>query len=112
MPANERRRAILEALCVRRYDTQGNLAFEFGVTQRTIRHDILELSCTYPIYTVKGCGGGVFVEEWYKLDQKFFTKEDVDLLLRLMPYADGADKARLQSLICNFAPWNRRKEKS
>ena len=41
MTASERRNAILEVLCFRRFDTVANLAFEFGVTDRTIRNDIL-----------------------------------------------------------------------
>lgn len=63
MSANERRRAILEALCMRRFDTQVNLAYEFGVTRQTIITDILVLSCDYPIYTTTGGGGGVHVED-------------------------------------------------
>ena len=59
MTASERRNAILEVLCFRRFDTVANLAFEFGVTDRTIRNDILTLSLEYPIYTTKGNGGGI-----------------------------------------------------
>ena len=40
----ERRRAIMEVLCVRRHETRGNLAFEFGVSKRTIECDIQSLS--------------------------------------------------------------------
>lgn len=40
MKANERRMAILEALCERRHEQVANLSFEFGVTSWTIRQDI------------------------------------------------------------------------
>ena len=50
-------------MCFRRFDTVANLAFEFGVTDRTIRNDILTLSLEYPIYTTKGNGGGIHVDE-------------------------------------------------
>ena len=40
MRPNERRAAILDALCVRRQDTVANLAAEFGVNEKTIRRDI------------------------------------------------------------------------
>lgn len=40
--------AILEVLCKRRQETIDNLAQEFGVSRRTIRYDIEELSCAYP----------------------------------------------------------------
>lgn len=38
MTASERRNAILEVLCLRRFETVSNLAFEFDVTDRTIRN--------------------------------------------------------------------------
>lgn len=110
--ANERRRAILEALCERRFDTEGNLAFEFGVSPRTIANDILLLSCDYPIYTVRGGigGGGVFVEEWYKLDCKFFTDEQLELAERILPHLQGKDYETMVSMICSFAPGKRRRK--
>lgn len=37
MGPNERRKEIIEVLCKRRHDTMKNLAFEFGVSDRTIR---------------------------------------------------------------------------
>ena len=45
----ERRQKILEALCLRRHDTYGNLAHEFNVSTGTIRRDIVVLTCSYPI---------------------------------------------------------------
>lgn len=110
MSANERRRAILEALCERRFDTQGNLAFEFGVTRRTIITDILVLSCNYPIYTTTGGGGGVYVEEWYRLDCKFFTDKQLELAERLLPYLEGEDYETMKSMIHSFAPGKRRRK--
>ena len=44
----ERRQKILEALCLRRHDTYGNLAHEFNVSTGTIRRDIVVLTCSYP----------------------------------------------------------------
>lgn len=110
MSANERRRAILEALCERRFDTEGNLAFEFGVTQRTIANDIVELSCRYPIYTLTGGHGGVYVEEWYKLDCKFLTDKQTELLERVLPHLFGADYETMIEILQTFAPkkWRRR----
>ena len=59
MSATERRKDILEALCERKFDTRANLAFEFGVSKRTIDNDIIVLSLKHPIYTIPGRGGGV-----------------------------------------------------
>lgn len=40
MTASERRMALLEVLCLRRHETRENLAFEFGVSKRTIEYDV------------------------------------------------------------------------
>ena len=112
MRANERRRAILETLCERRKDTEVNLAFEFGVSRRTIVSDILELSCHYPIYTVSGGigGGGVYVEDWYRLDCKFFTDKQLELAERILPHLEGEDYETMLSMIQTFAPGKRRRK--
>ena len=70
MTADERRRAIWEAIRVRRHDKIQNLAFEFGVSRRTIEYDVERLSLHYPVYTTKRTGGGVHVEDWYKPEWK------------------------------------------
>ena len=60
MGPNERRQKIIELLCLRRRETMGNLAHEFGVSRRTILLDIEVLSCAYPIITMRGkYGGGI-----------------------------------------------------
>ena len=67
MTASERRNAILEDLCARRFERINNLAFQYGVTERTIRNDIMILSLEYPIYTAQGNGGGIYVDKNYRL---------------------------------------------
>ena len=44
MPPSERRSEILRLLCKRRHETAINLATEFGVSERTIRNDLVILS--------------------------------------------------------------------
>lgn len=80
MKANERRMAILEALCERRREQVANLAFEFGVTEWTIRQDILTLSLSYPVYTVQGHGGGVYIADGYRLGKKYFSQNNPSFL--------------------------------
>ena len=63
MTASESRNAILEDLCMRRFERINNLAFQYGVTERTIRNDIMTLSLEYPIYTAQGNGGGIYVDK-------------------------------------------------
>lgn len=106
MSPSERRSAILEALCARRQDTTENLAREFGVTDRTIRSDILELSCSYPVETVRGrYGGGVKVADWYRLNRKALSPEQAALLKKLAPSLQGDDLAIMNSIISQFAPY-------
>ena len=72
----ERRVALLTLLCKRRRDGIGNLAFEFGVSERTIRMDIEILSRDFPIYTIPGRGGGVFIMDGYQLGMKYLTETE------------------------------------
>ena len=83
MTAEERRRAILEALCARRHETRENLAFEFGVSKRTIEYDVVRLSQSYPIYTTKGTGGGIHVMDGYRLDEKYLSEPERSFLERV-----------------------------
>ena len=74
---NERRKAIIEILNLRRDVKIENLAFELRVSRRTIERDILFLSADYPIYTTKGTYGGVRVVEGAQLNlpSRFNTDE-------------------------------------
>lgn len=102
MTARERRKAILEALCLRRFDTLDNLAFEFKVSKRTIRYDIELLSLSYPIYTVQGNGGGIHVDENYRLGKSYLKKDQQELLERLLPNLNGKDATTMREIIKTF----------
>ena len=101
---NERREAILDRLCKRRQDTIDNLAAEFGVSRRTIRYDIEELSCAYPIESVKGrYGGGVRVADGYYLGRKYLKPTQQELLKRLSEQLSEEDLATMNSILSDFA---------
>lgn len=107
MSAIERREALLDALCVRRFDQVKNLATEFGVSEKTIRTDIEVLACSYPIETVRGrYGGGVKVLDWYHRGKKTLSPEQADLLKRLAPNLKDNDLAIMNSIISQFAPYS------
>lgn len=81
MGTAERRKEIMRLLCVRRHDTISNLAYEFGVSERTIARDIDILSSTEPIYTQ--CGryhGGVYVIDNYYMDRMYMTASELTVL--------------------------------
>lgn len=102
MTASERRKEILEVLCSRRTEIIDNLAFEFNVSRRTIRYDIEILSLDYPIYTSKGNGGGVYVDENFRLGKSYLKDEQQELLQRLLPELDGKDAEVMKSIIKTF----------
>ena len=97
--------AIYQALCARRQDTVDNLAHEFGVNEKTIRRDIEELTCSYPIETVRGrYGGGVKVSDWYRPTRTTLCPEQMQLLKKLAPSLNDTDLATMNSIISQFAP--------
>lgn len=109
MSPSERRQKILEVLCARRHDTCENLAREFNVCQRTIRYDIEELMCTYPIETVCGrYGGGIKIADGFYLghspyQSKTLNQEQTALLNRLKDSLSGNDRRILTSILNDFA---------
>lgn len=110
MSPSERRSRLLEVLCLRRHDTYGNLAHEFGVSRETIRQDVVELMCSYPIETVCGrFGGGVRVLDGYYCSQKSsfhetLTPKQIRLLRKLRTQLEGNDLETINSILVQFAP--------
>ena len=100
--ALERRQEILEVLCERRRESVENLATEFGVNERTIRRDIEYMTLSYPIYTVPGKGGGVYVGEGYRLSKKYLTDKQAELLEELSKGLTGNELAVMQSILKTF----------
>ena len=91
-------------LCKRRYDTISNLAQEFGVSIRTIKYDIEELTLAHPIETICGrYGGGVRVSDGYYADKKYLDIEQVNLLKKLYPLLSESDKKIMDSILKDFA---------
>lgn len=99
MTAAERRQAILEVLCLRRHETRENLANEFGVSKRTIEYDVLNLMLTYPVYTVQGNGGGIYVTDNFRLDRPRMNEKQTALLRKVLLTLSGEDKETMQNII-------------
>lgn len=102
MTARERRRTILEVLNQRRHVTRENLAYEFGVTARMIDYDIEKLSLEYPIYTVPGRGGGVYVDENFELRKEYLTDEQAAFLERITADLSPEDSSIAISILQKF----------
>lgn len=94
----ERRRKMLKILCRRRSETVHNLAFELGVSERTIRRDVEVLSLEEPIYTQSGrYGGGVYVQEGYSMDRMYMAPEELRVLQKISDIADRQALCRLNA---------------
>lgn len=102
MRANERRMRLIEELCERKFYTIDNLAFELGVSRRTICYDIEELSLSYPIFTAKGTGGGVWVRDGYRLGRRYLTEKQRELLERLSAGLTAKDAEIMESILSQF----------
>lgn len=103
MRPNERREAILKVLCHRRQDTIVNLANEFGVSIRTIKYDIDELTLSHPIETIRGrYGGGVKVADGYYIGRKYLKPRQRELLLRVQTELSDEDAILMQSILDDF----------
>ena len=79
-----------------------NLATEFNVNERTIRRDIEIISLSYPLKTVQGNGGGIYVEDWFQLGKTYLSDKQAALLEELASTLDGEKLKTLQSIIKQF----------
>lgn len=104
MTPSERRDAIIDVLCKRRQDTVANLAHEFGVSVRTIKYDIEELTLAHPIETIRGrYGGGVRIADGYYAGRKYLKPNQEELLIKLSDKLSGDDLAVMKSILRDFA---------
>lgn len=103
MTANERRMEILDKLLVERKTTLIALQNEFRISRSTAKRDIQELSCSYPIVTAQGNGGGIRLVEGYKLGMKYMSDEQTDLLERLAGQLVGTDYEIMRQILKLFS---------
>ena len=100
MSPSERRNEILHLLCERRHETTINLAAEFGVSERTIRADLVVLSCCYPIQTARGrFGGGIYLPDWFHMKSHTLSLEQQALLMKIRETLAGDDLQVMNSIL-------------
>ncbi len=98
MGTAERRSEIMKKLIRRRHETISNLAFELGVSDRTVRRDIEALSLTEPIYTQTGrYGGGVYIVSGYHTNTIYMSEKELGVLHKICEVAKKRDKCDLCS---------------
>lgn len=88
----------------RQQDTIGNLAFEFGVSSHTIRNDIRVLELEYPIYTRMEAGGGVFILDSSRLQQRWLTVRQRELLMDVCGALNNEQALLMKSIIGGLSP--------
>ena len=99
----ERRQLVLEYLLDQRHTTLDALCKEFEVSMSTMRRDILILSCSYPITTFQGGGGGIKIAEGYRLGMKYMTSNQKALLEKLSESLSGEELVTMYSILKTFS---------
>ena len=104
MTPSERRSEILHLLCKRRHETAINLSAELGVSERTIRADLVILSCYYPIQVVRGrVGGGIHLPDWFHMESRTLSSKQQVLLMKVRKTLSGDDLQVMNSILAQFA---------
>ena len=102
MTARQRRHVMIKKLSDRRRETRENFAAEFQVSLRTIDNDLVYLSEEYPVYTDRGHGGGIYVDKDFYLNQRYLSKTQKELLLRLKDTLEGEDRRIMENILKTF----------
>ena len=95
---------MIATLYERHNDIVGNRAFEFDASFHTIRNDIRVLELKYSIYTRMGAGGGVFILDSSRLQQRWLTVRQRELLMDVCSVLDDERALLMKSIIGGLAP--------
>ncbi|WP_370845409.1 hypothetical protein [Gemmiger formicilis] len=95
---------MIATLYERHNDIVGNRAFEFDASFHTIRNDIRVLELKYSIYTRMGAGGGVFILDSSRLQQRWLTVHQRELLMDVCSVLDDERALLMKSIIGGLAP--------
>ena len=95
---------MIATLYERHNDIVGNRAFEFDASFHTIRNDIRVLELKYPIYTRIGAGGGVYILDSSRLQQRWLTVHQRELLMDVCSALDDERALLMKSIIGGLPP--------
>ena len=95
---------MIATLYERHNDIVGNRAFEFDASFHTIRNDIRVLELKYSIYTRMGAGDGVFILDSSRLQQRWLTVHQRELLMDVCSVLDDERVLLMKSIIDGLAP--------
>lgn len=104
--ATERRQQMIEYISDRRSVKLQELMNEFQISRRTAIRDVELLTCSYPLYTVVGNGGGIRVADGWYLGRRYLRKDQEELLRRLLPGLQPDEQKTMQRILDSFATPN------
>lgn len=84
MNVADRRERLLRILTLKGRSTIPELANELEVSERTIIRDIEVISLEKPIFTIVGKNGGVYIDNYYLLNQLHMKEHETDLLYKII----------------------------
>ena len=99
MSANERRAEIIRILEGRREDNVKSLAYQLGVSVRTIKYDVETLACEYSIETVRSKNGCVRLMNGYREYMGNISEKQQQTLLAIIPMLDRESAKTLSELL-------------
>ena len=98
----ERRQEILEYVCQVRHTNLATIMQRFGISRATAIRDIQLLSCSYPIDTQQGGGGGIYIADGFRLGMKYLTDEQITLLEKLSYGLMGDELSTMKQILKTF----------
>ena len=101
--ATERRQLILEYISDHRHVQIQDIMNEFEISDSTARRDIQILSCSHPILTVQGNGGGVRAMDGWYLSRRYLHDDQEALLKKLLPGLQTDEQQVMQRILSAFA---------
>lgn len=105
MTAARRRAELVRILRGRKKDIVKNLSCELGVSERTIRRDLLTLTLEegYHIDVLPGNGGGVVFHNHSSPHKGILSREQIDVLTELAAYAGDYQASVLNGILEAYA---------
>ncbi|MBQ8146980.1 MAG: HTH domain-containing protein [Clostridia bacterium] len=95
----ERRNQLMQILSQRRLETSSRLATALGVSKRTIMRDVDALSLDFPIGTLSGRYGGVYLMKGYRYNSYgyYLNEEQTKILENLISGVEKEDEFRVSN---------------
>jgi predicted DNA-binding transcriptional regulator YafY len=99
----ERRLEIIRILHVKRSSSIPELAERLSVSSRTVQRDIQAIIAVVPLVCISGNGGGIRMLDGYHPYKDILTKKQVDVIQKMMQFANEEEKEILTDLLHEYA---------